>query len=54
MKLKVLKAFGDHHENCIRQVGETFEVTKQRFEELSLKLPDDYFEQVKTTKTKEK
>lgn len=52
MKLKVIKAFGDHEEGIIRQVGETFEVTKERFATLSAKVTDDFYEEVKATKAK--
>ncbi|MEY1737211.1 hypothetical protein Javan172_0038 [Streptococcus phage Javan172] len=52
MKLKVLKPFGDHKENVIRQVDEVFEVSKIRFEELSASVPADFYEEVKATKAK--
>ncbi|HGO6019472.1 TPA: hypothetical protein ACK3NH_000512 [Streptococcus pyogenes] len=52
MKLKVLKPFGDHKENIIRQVGEVFEVSKTRFDELSASVPADFYEEVKVTKAK--
>ncbi|AAL97124.1 TPA: hypothetical protein ACQNWS_000754 [Streptococcus pyogenes] len=52
MKLKVLKPFGDHKENIIRQVGEVFEVSKTRFDELSASVPADFYEEVKATKAK--
>lgn len=52
MKLKVLKPFGDHKENIIRQVGEVFEVSKIRFDELSASVPADFYEEVKATKAK--
>ena len=47
MKLKVLKPFGDYQENVIRQTGEVFEVTKERFASLSSKVPEDFYEVVK-------
>lgn len=52
MRLKVLKPFGDHKENVIRQVDEVFEVSKIRFEELSASVPADFYEEVKATKAK--
>ncbi|HEL0676291.1 TPA: hypothetical protein TUW56_000894 [Streptococcus equi subsp. zooepidemicus] len=52
MKLKVLKPFGDHKENVIRQVGDVFEVSKARFDELSVSVPADFYEEVKATKAK--
>ncbi|HER2997504.1 TPA: hypothetical protein VJ367_001061 [Streptococcus pyogenes] len=52
MKLKVLKPFGDHKENIIRQVDEVFEVSKTRFDELSASVPADFYEEVKATKDK--
>lgn len=53
MKLRVLKPFGDHEHQVIRQVGEVFEVTKERFASLSSKVPSDFYEEVKASKTKE-
>lgn len=52
MKLKVLKPFGDYDANQIRQEGEVFEVTKERFATLSWKVPPDFYEEVKTSKKK--
>lgn len=52
MKLKVLKAFGDWEANVIRQAGEVFEVTKERFATLSARVPPDCYEEVKASKSK--
>lgn len=52
MKLKVLKPFGDHKENVVRQAGDVFEVSKARFDELSVSVPADFYEEVKATKAK--
>lgn len=38
--IKVLKEFYDLEEGVIRQVGESFEATKERFAELKEHLPD--------------
>lgn len=52
MKLKVLKPFDDFSAQKIRQVGEEFEVTKERYTELSKKLPPGFIEVVKVSKSK--
>lgn len=52
VKIKVRKPFGDHKAGLIRQIGEVFEVTKDRFEELSLSVPEDFYEVVKSSKSK--
>lgn len=52
MKLKVLKPFGDYEAGCIRQEGEEFELTKERYATLSAKVPSDFYEEVKSSKGK--
>lgn len=42
MKIKVLKEFKDLLENKLRKVGDEFEVTKERFEEIDTKLREKY------------
>lgn len=42
MKIKVLKEFKDLAENKLRKVGDEFEVTKERFEEIDTKLREKY------------
>ncbi len=42
MKIKVLKEFKDLAENKLRKVGDEFEVTKKRFEEIDTKLREKY------------
>ncbi|HFU4218404.1 TPA: hypothetical protein ACGO8M_001832 [Streptococcus suis] len=48
MKLRVLKPFGDHEAKLIRQIGEEFEVTKERFTILSARVPPDFYEVIKS------
>lgn len=38
--IKVLKEFYDLKEGVVRQVGESFEATEERFDELKEHLPD--------------
>ncbi|HFR4576469.1 TPA: hypothetical protein ACHWJ6_000810 [Streptococcus suis] len=52
MKLKVLKPFDDFSAQKIRQAGEEFEVTKERYTELLKKLPPGFIEVVKVSKSK--
>lgn len=52
VKIKVRKPFGDHKAGLIRQIGEVFEVTKDRLEELARGVPADFYEEVKTSKPK--
>lgn len=42
MKIKVLKEFKDLAENKLRKVGDEFEVTKERFEEIDTTLREKY------------
>ena len=42
MKIKVLKEFKDLVENKLRRVGDEFEVTKERFEEIDTELREKY------------
>lgn len=55
IKVRVLKEFKDLVENKLRKVGDVFEVTKERFEEIDTKLREKYkdvkwIEEVKETK----
>ena len=52
MKLKVLKPFDDFSTKKIRQIGEEFEVTKERYAELTKKLPPGFVEVIKVSKSK--
>ncbi|PCR98987.1 hypothetical protein [Lactococcus fujiensis] len=53
MKVKAIKVFIDLKEDVQRKVGDEFEVTKERFEELKVKLPD-YVTEVTEPKTPRK
>lgn len=48
--IKVLKEFYDLKEGVVRQVGESFEATEERFAELKERLPD-YVELEKTSRS---
>lgn len=48
--IKVLKEFYDLKEGVVRQVGESFEATEERFAELKERLPD-YVELGKTSRS---
>lgn len=48
--IKVLKEFYDLKEGILRQVGESFEATEERFAELKERLPD-YVELGKTSRS---
>lgn len=48
--IKVLKEFYDLKEGVVRQVGESFEATEERFAELKEYLPD-YVELEKTSRS---
>lgn len=48
--IKVLKEFYDLKEGVVRQVGESFEATEERFVELKEHLPD-YVELEKTSRS---
>lgn len=52
--LKVLTAFGDWEAGVIRQDGEVFEVSKERFETLSARVPPDCYEVLKSSKSAKK
>ena len=57
MKIKTLIRFSDLKENTIREVGEEFEVTRQRAEELFLLSPNpivEIIEEIENAKPKEK
>lgn len=49
MKAKVLEKFKDLKENTLRNPGDEFTLTKDRFEEINKKLPG-YLEEIKETK----
>lgn len=49
MKVKVLEKFKDLKENTLRNPGDEFNLTKDRFEEINKKLPG-YLEEIKETK----
>ena len=49
--IKVLKEFYDLKEGILRQVGESFEATKERFAELKERLPD-YVELEKSSRSR--
>lgn len=51
MKVRAITAFGDWEADVIRQDGEVFEVTKERYAQLAHKLPD-FVEEAKPSKTK--
>lgn len=53
MKVKVLEKFKDLKENVIRNPGDEFTLTKDRFEEINKKLPG-YLEEIKETKKSKK
>ena len=53
MKAKVLKKFRDLKEDVIRNAGDEFTLTKDRFEEINKKLPE-YLEEIKETKKSKK
>ncbi|HEM5239282.1 TPA: hypothetical protein U1364_000596 [Streptococcus suis] len=54
MKLRVLSPFEDFEANLVRQVGDVFEVSKERLASLSSRVPPDFYEVVKSSKTKDK
>ncbi|MFX3843527.1 hypothetical protein ACJBUB_00275 [Streptococcus suis] len=54
VKIRVIKPFGDWEANTIRQVGDVFEVSKERFASLTPRVPPDFYEVVKSSKTKDK
>ncbi|MDO4595095.1 MAG: hypothetical protein Q4B52_06900 [Tissierellia bacterium] len=49
MKAKVLEKFKDLKENTLRNPGDEFTLTKDRFEEINKKLPG-YLKEIKETK----
>ncbi|WP_449160832.1 hypothetical protein [Streptococcus sp.] len=49
--IKVLKEFYDLKEGILRQVGESFEATEERFAELKERLPD-YVELEKSSRSR--
>lgn len=49
MKVKVLEKFKDLKENTLRNPGDEFTLTKDRFEEINKKLPG-YIEEIKEIK----
>lgn len=49
--IKVLKEFYDLKEGVVRQVGESFEATEERFAELKERLPD-YVELEKSSRSR--
>lgn len=52
MKVKTLYRFRDAKEGVIREVGDTFEVTQERFDEIQAVAKEygtDFVEQVKTS-----
>lgn len=52
MKAKTLKKFKDRKEGIVRKVGETFEVSKERFEEINATKNGKLVVEVKETKKK--
>lgn len=53
MKAKVLEKFKDLKEDIIRNPGDEFTLTKDRFEEIDKKLPG-YLEEIKETNKSKK
>lgn len=55
MKIKALRRFEDYKEDVIREVGDEFEVTEERFEEIKVGLTKfgegDWVEEVVEPKT---
>lgn len=54
MKVKVLEKFKDLKENTLRNQGDEFTLTKDRFEEINKKLPGCLEEIKETKKSKSK
>lgn len=52
MKVKALVKFKDLKEKKTRKIGEEFEVTKKRFEEINSTKYGKLVEEIKTTKKK--
>ena len=52
MKVKALKNFKDRKADVVRNVGETFEVSKERFEEINATKNGKLVDEVKETKKK--
>ena len=55
-KFKVLKKFKDFYTGVFYEVGKTYEVTKERFEEIQNNLQkhdDDFIQEVRPKKKKE-
>ena len=53
MKVKVLEKFKDLKENTLRNPGDEFTLTKDRFEQINKKLPG-YIEEIKEIKKSKK
>mgnify|MGYP000956873512 FL=1 len=50
MKVKVVKRYRDKYTNLLHEIGETLEITKERFEEINSTALGVFVKEIKTEK----